>query len=107
MRLFWRTGKKTKPRRTVWRKVKPGSNDPQEEDYIFSQTKPQNLEDDSLHFPYEYFNMFIDDDILDIFVEQSNIQKDLAHHLKLSKSEFESWLGLSLMFSLSKINNTR
>ena len=69
-----------------------------------------DTEGDNLYSPTMYFKKFIDDSMMTLLVEQSNlysIQKDPKFPLKLSKDELEIWLGLTFIFSLSKISNSR
>lgn len=101
---------KTKPRKSLWKKVERSRDVLQEPDFVFDQNDSEIQEDDFLQTPIMYFRKFIDEQIISLLVEQSNIysvQKDPERPLKLSKEELDVWLGLSLMFSLSKISNTR
>ncbi len=60
--------------------------------------------------PFQYFKKFIDNSTFDIIVNQSNlysVQKNVNHPFKLSKEEFEQWLGLSIWFNLHKVSVNR
>lgn len=64
----------------------------------------------SIKLPIEYFKQFLTDEILDIIVTQSNLyasQKNPDKQLRLSRDEFEQWLGISMRMSLTKISDTR
>lgn len=98
------------PRKSVWKKVQPGTDVPQEPDFTLDQSDSETQGEDCLESPITYFRKLLDDPIISLLIGQSNIysvQKDTARPLNLSKEEFDVWLGLSLMFSLSKISNTR
>ncbi|XP_068215341.1 uncharacterized protein [Palaemon carinicauda] len=65
---------------------------------------------DDLRQPFQYVCDFLDDDIMDTIVAQSNlyaIQKNPNKPLNVDRSELEQWLGLSIYFSLSKLPNIR
>ena len=60
--------------------------------------------------PLEYLRVFLDAEIMDVIVYQSNlfsVQKNSEKPLGLTVHELEQWLGLVLFFSISKLPNTR
>ena len=66
--------------------------------------------DHSIFPPIIYVRRFLDDDLLDLIVEMSNlysVQKDPSKPLSTNKKEIEQWIGLCYFFSLIKISNTR
>ncbi|XP_066987389.1 piggyBac transposable element-derived protein 3-like [Macrobrachium rosenbergii] len=65
---------------------------------------------DDLRQPFQYVCDFLDDDIMDTIVAQSNlyaIQKNPNKPLNVDRNELEQWLGLSIYFSISKLPNIR
>lgn len=95
-------------RSPVWKKV--DAQNLLSEDPPFQDGAQHPDPEDTLATPYVYFKNFVDDVFLDIIVDQSNvyaIQKNVNCPLKLSRDEFEQWLGLSIWYSLHKITDTR
>ena len=60
----------------------------------------------SLKEPIQYFKSFFSDELLDLFVNQSNLyatQKNINKPLLTNKAEIEKWFGLCIYFSVSKL----
>ena len=65
---------------------------------------------DSLKAPIKYFKDFISDDLLELFVEQSNlyaIQTNANKTLNIDINQLEQWVGLCIYFLISKLSKAR
>ncbi|XP_042885490.1 piggyBac transposable element-derived protein 3-like [Penaeus japonicus] len=90
---------------TSW--VPPDCNDVTQNYTFLGQN---HVFDDDLRQPIEYVRQFLTDDLLDLFVTQSNlysVQKNPNKPLNVDRNEIEQWLGLCIYFSISKLPNVR
>ena len=73
------------------------------------QDSDENI-DDSLIAHIKYFKDFISDDLLELFVKQSNlyaIQTNANKPVNIDTNELEQWVGLCIYFPISKLSNAR
>ncbi|XP_050713415.1 piggyBac transposable element-derived protein 3-like [Eriocheir sinensis] len=76
----------------------------------YSYLGPDHEYADDLRQPIEYVRQFLTDDLLDLFVTQSNlysVQKNPNKPLNVDRNELEQWIGLCIYFSISKLPNVR
>ena len=100
--------RKVLKRNPLWKKIDKRDSIPKEPE--FSNEQEVVNPEEQVMTPFQFFSKFIDKEFLNYIVDQSNlysVQKNANKPLKLTVDEFEQWLGLSLWFSLHKLEDTR
>lgn len=97
--------KKTKPPPPIWTEV--STLESEREPIIWKDLPPEYEE---VNTPIDYFRQLVDDNLLDLLVEQSNlfaIQKNPNKPLNLTKLELEQFIGICLSMSVFGLPRAR
>ena len=90
----------------MWRHIQ---NDPGA-DNNFPKWKSALPVSDSIKAPFQYFKYFLDNELLDRIVLETNlygVQKNSNKPVKLTKSELEKFLGCCMLMSIIKLPRSR